>query len=233
MKRAPRSVLTALAWAVEQNDEALVELLLAHHADPNAVQKEFKNTPLMMALRNVAIVKRLLAAGADVNASKHDGVTVLGLAEERGDAEVVALLRKHGATVTTTAKPPVRIAWPEGKCDFAKPESVLRCFIVEMNAIEKRAPRRGMDPTLKDMNVVLARYCTKGKTASSYSDPPAYDPRATLIDLKSGKSKCEMIVRDAADKNEFFYGAVKKNDRWLLDKVKRRMVGTKWLGWHF
>ncbi len=42
--------------------------------------------------------RRLIERGADVNAKRDDGATALQLAAHQGHAEVVAILRAHGAT---------------------------------------------------------------------------------------------------------------------------------------
>jgi ankyrin repeat protein len=56
-------------------------------------------TCLMMAARNQRpdIANFLIEHGANVNAKAADGSTALSLAEKKGDQEMVALLKKHGA----------------------------------------------------------------------------------------------------------------------------------------
>jgi ankyrin repeat protein len=57
------------------------------------------STPLQWAVHagDVAEVRRLIAAGADVSAANHYGVTAMGLAAEVGHAEILSLLLKAGA----------------------------------------------------------------------------------------------------------------------------------------
>ncbi len=80
--------------------EALVDLLLAAVADPNAAsQNAFKVTPLhsACAISNIDIVKKLLSAGADVNAKQMRGVTPLHSAAHNNRTDIFDLLLAHGA----------------------------------------------------------------------------------------------------------------------------------------
>jgi uncharacterized protein len=227
--------LTPLAWAAEHANEELVELFLAAGAEANAASKEYHLTTLMIACGkgSVPIVKRLLAAGADVNAATVDGRRPLGFARTRKHGDVAKVIEKAGGTDVSPLPRPPRIPWPPGKeCDYSKPESVLKSFMVAMNRVEKQQKRRGFDATLAAMQVILATHVTAGKKRSTVSSPPEYDiEQEGLIDAKVGPKRAELITRDAKDENEFRYVALKKKDRWLLDTKQRRTVGAKWLKW--
>ena len=86
---------TALMLAASGGSEghtAIVELLLAVPGiDVNAKDDDDGITALMRAAANgqAAIVERLLAAGADVNAKDNDGETALMFAERGGHTDVV------------------------------------------------------------------------------------------------------------------------------------------------
>ena len=75
---------------------------MGHRADGNAAGR----TPLMLASfrGDLLSVRRLLAAGADVNARDKDGVTALMFASHGGHAAVVRELLRHGANVYARAK---------------------------------------------------------------------------------------------------------------------------------
>lgn len=71
------------------------------------------HTALMIACRGygaAAVVKELLAHGADVHAAHPTGANALTAAAETGDAEVVRLLLTHGANANSSLRPPYSAA---------------------------------------------------------------------------------------------------------------------------
>jgi hypothetical protein len=90
----------ALMAAVLYSDARCVKLLLDRGAAPNATDKAGA-TALMWAVPDVAKVKLLVAAGADVNAvSKNLGRTPLLIAASfPGSVPVLQLLLDHGANI--------------------------------------------------------------------------------------------------------------------------------------
>jgi len=91
---------TPLDWATYRLDVGLVKALLAHGADPNAMNK-FGSEPLAEAVKaaNLELVKILLGAGAKADAPNADGQTPLMLAARDGQLEIAQLLVRHGANV--------------------------------------------------------------------------------------------------------------------------------------
>jgi ankyrin repeat protein len=85
--------------SLPDNGLELVELLLAAGVDPKAAEPDTLVTPLhMAAYRNrPAIVGRLLAAGANVDARDADGMTPWLNAALRADVPVLQLLIDAGA----------------------------------------------------------------------------------------------------------------------------------------
>ena len=51
---------------------------------------------LAAAANNLDAIKALVAQGADVRASNHEGATPLALAEQKGHREAAAFLKRHG-----------------------------------------------------------------------------------------------------------------------------------------
>jgi len=96
---APDTGFTALTGAVSNGHEDVVRVLLEHGAKVNYHYEGGKLTPLHAAIMegNADIAKLLLEHGADANAKLDTGESALALAEGKGAAPVVDLLRKHGA----------------------------------------------------------------------------------------------------------------------------------------
>ncbi len=88
---------TPLHRATIYGHRDIAELLIAKGADVNARGKRLGNTPLDSAVRfnKKEMVELLLAKGADANLADNEGITPLWRA--RNNAEIVELLRKHGA----------------------------------------------------------------------------------------------------------------------------------------
>jgi uncharacterized protein len=109
---SPRIVFsTALMRAAFSGDIELVQLLLAHGADPHTMSKD-RETPLMAACgtgfingynkqrtpaERLAVVKLLIDLGEDVNAADSYGITPLMVAANLGDAAIVQYLIDKGA----------------------------------------------------------------------------------------------------------------------------------------
>ena len=103
---------TALDWAMillgsPWNHAARVELLLRYGANVNPVRtREFPSPPLCMAARigNAAVVRLLIEAGADVNATDRWG-TSLFHAASRGHDRIIGLLLSAGADPRASGRP--------------------------------------------------------------------------------------------------------------------------------
>jgi len=106
---------TALHGACYWGQVAVANLLLERGADPNAVTRDgfLQIRPLGCAVATPDIsnpsdqeavvfqlVAQLLAAGADVNGRRRDGLTALHSAAYRGHLRVMELLLRHGADPT-------------------------------------------------------------------------------------------------------------------------------------
>jgi RNA polymerase sigma-70 factor, ECF subfamily len=103
--RDERGVHTALHIAAESGNAALVELLLANGADPNALEPGDNATPLHFAAERgwMEVVRQLVAAGTDLNWDQdvHEGGP-LGWALMFGtnQFEVAHYLIQHGARIS-------------------------------------------------------------------------------------------------------------------------------------
>lgn len=92
--------MTALHWAVRNDDADTVGLLMRAGANVNATNR-YGITPLSLAAvnGNAAIARTLLKAGANPNAAAADGQTVLMTAARSGAADVVSALIETGAAI--------------------------------------------------------------------------------------------------------------------------------------
>jgi ankyrin repeat protein len=100
VKRVHESGWTPLHFAAFGGEPRVVELLLAHGAEIDAVAKnQFANTPLLVSLltRQGDIARLLVAHGADVRFQMAEGFTALHEAALDGDLDTVRMLLDAGA----------------------------------------------------------------------------------------------------------------------------------------
>ncbi len=94
--------MTALHWAADRGDEAMISMLVLAGANVSAVTRIGQYTPLHLAARagSPAAVGALLKAQASVSArTSTGGVTPLHLAATAGDTAVMTLLLDKGAEI--------------------------------------------------------------------------------------------------------------------------------------
>ena len=99
--------MTPLGDAAFWGPSAMVDLLLSHGADVNALggPKEMQMTPLSMAAATsadtdaVTVAELLIGRGANIEATDSNGVTPIGEAAGFGRLKMVALLAGAGANI--------------------------------------------------------------------------------------------------------------------------------------
>src|SRR5918993_324857 len=96
---------TRLVEAVKTGNTDAAMTLLGKRADPNGAEAD-GTTPLHWAARNndLALMDRLIRAGANVKATNRFGVTPMSLACENGSAEAVSRLLKAGVSPNATGE---------------------------------------------------------------------------------------------------------------------------------
>lgn len=116
---------TALHYAANRGDLAVVEALLAAGADVKATNR-YGVTALALACigGNAAVVERLVKAGADPKATTAGGVTPLMTAARSGGADVIKVLLRYGANVNAAeqTREQTALMWAsaEGNVDAMK-----------------------------------------------------------------------------------------------------------------
>ena len=100
-----RGAFTPLYFAIQMNRPDVIEILLEHHANPNASVtgngRLNGETPLHYAIEsgNLRIAAMLIQAGADVNIRTTKGQTPLHLAAEHVRLEAIRFLVEKGADI--------------------------------------------------------------------------------------------------------------------------------------
>ena len=87
---------TALMDATRIGDTAIMEVLLEAGANPDIQDKHLRYTALMRAAQqgHTEAVQVLIDAGADVDVENFFHKTAITITQEKGDKEMVALLKK-------------------------------------------------------------------------------------------------------------------------------------------
>ncbi len=119
--------MTALHWASERADAALVRVLLDAGADVTPVTRIGDYTPLHLAARSgsAPAVEALLEAGSDPRAMTATGaVTPMHFSAGAGNSEAVAALARHGAGVdareSDRGQTPLMFAAANGRVDAVR-----------------------------------------------------------------------------------------------------------------
>jgi ankyrin repeat protein len=91
---------TLLHHMAAEGELAKARLLIAHGANIDAIDDEYRSTPLGVAARRgqVALVKLLLDSGADPKAAGASWASPLAWAERKGHTAVAEMLRQHEHT---------------------------------------------------------------------------------------------------------------------------------------
>jgi len=102
---------TPLSLAAFFGREDVLDLLLAHGANPNAASKnQMRVLPIHSAVAHrqppvaLAMVESLLLNGAEVNVAQDGGWTPLHQAAAHGQIEIMKLLLAHGAEINTRSE---------------------------------------------------------------------------------------------------------------------------------
>ena len=143
--------MPVLFVACVQKSRELVELLLAHGADPNACRKDDeswheKETCLRAAMPSLEVVALLLEKGADPNQPSESGesarIPTHALDDAGQNAELTALLVRHGADRDKSPQALAELSRKQGAA--AKREQMIANTLAKRptTAVEKRRKKR-------------------------------------------------------------------------------------------
>jgi ankyrin repeat protein len=188
---------TALHYAGQHGDKALVLLLLAYDADVNA--RDDRATPLCLAaeMGHADIVDILLSRGADLTQFTRLHETALHLSVECGHEEVAKILVEKGISLEEINRA-FRTALHEAV--VGKHENIAK-FLIASGAKVNVKDQYGCTPlhyaAEKGLPAVAGALINKGAgldEPSTYSGMPLH--RAVLGRRKSTSDKCSFMDRD-------------------------------------
>ncbi len=148
--------MTALHFAADRGDVAMIEMLVYAGANVAAVTRIGHYTPLHLASRagNAAVAQALVKAGADVSArTTTSGVTPLHLAAASGNREVVTLLLDKGADANAKES-----EWGQTPLMFAAAENRAEAIRVLL--------AHGADATIKTKTIDIAHQSALDRAAA-------------------------------------------------------------------
>lgn len=236
--------MTPLGWACHSGHLKTARILIEAGADLDLPTPKFLLSPLMCAAISgyESVIRLLLDAGANIHALTADGRNALACAEKNGHGAIAEALKERGAV----PPPPVietYLSWPDvgedlSNVDYARPESVLRAFILSMHRWEAEAarhvPNLDWSKAKADYDKAFAPYCTAKKRVYSSSHCigawPKYEPQENLTGVIVNGRRAELTTiqsKERLGRYECLYVMLKKGDRWLVDSKKERCVGLK------
>jgi ankyrin repeat protein len=143
-----------LSEAVRLGNQPVVDLLLAHGANPGVAEPDTGKMPLHVAamLGDTAMIKALLQAKANVNAVDRRGQTPLCYALRQGRTDAISALRNAGATM---GKVRALDKTEQSLADFYKQtEAALQ----RGSSVEKGRILMGLNPTKADCERMFPKH---------------------------------------------------------------------------
>lgn len=209
---------TPLHWAALGGHDAVVQLLLAHGADVNAVEPSRGRTPLLDAVANMhePVVRRLVGAGTRVDTADMLGDTPLNLATRQGNVSMARILLEAGADPNARGwrcgQTPLSVASEKGRDDMvslllehgadvsiADDLGVVSLAYALKNGhdgIAQVLAEKEAGKGLGDAEQILAAMKAHLEPADPYQD---LDPEAAL--LKASQEGRQDVVKDILDTN--------------------------------
>jgi len=145
----PERLRSALAAAIRRDDLPAVKRLISSGAAVNAREDGVGSTPLSTAALHghTEIAAHLIAKGARVSMTNHDGNTPLHVAAFLCGTEVIDLLLKHNANIKRRNNRRENVIdvvsgeWSEGLADFYKSIGRSSSLDLDLKAIRTLRPK--------------------------------------------------------------------------------------------
>jgi ankyrin repeat protein len=215
---------TALFFAVLFNRTQVVELLLAHHANPNPAM------PLQFAADagNLRIASMLIRAGADIDAASANGRTALHHAVLGRHLDVMQLLIEKGADVTVrdaTGTSPLDDAVWGGSLDAA---AILLAHGARLNEAQSKSGATPLNEAAYLGEAQIVRYLLQFRPDLEAADKRGYTPLDNAI--RRGKERAAVLLLEAEPRErqtpEFFEKtmgpAIRKNEAAVVEALLRQ-----------
>jgi uncharacterized protein len=203
--------MTAIHWAVYNDDQKTVRLLIDAKCDVNATTR-YQVTPLSIAcqLGRAGCVEQLVAAGADVSSTLPGDETLLMTACRTGNPDIVRHLLKHKAQINATERRgQTALMWAaaEGHADVMD-------LLIKANADVKASTARGFTAMMfaaREGHIdAVKRLLSAGVDVNHAMSPKAKGNRtpregtsALQLAVESGHFELGlMLVQEGADPND-------------------------------
>ncbi len=178
---------TALHWAVQRDDAAMVELLLRAGADARAANRYgVQPLPIAAVNGNAAILALLIEAGADPNAGLSPDEAPLMTAARTGKVDALKVLIAHGTNVEARdSRGQTALMWAAARDNGA----AVRLLI-----------EAGADTKVRTSNPPRGG---RGSEMSVFNSPPPTGFTALLFAVRAGSIEATKALLDAgADVND-------------------------------
>jgi ankyrin repeat protein len=223
-----------LWFAMQFNRTDVVDLLLAGHADPNALvisgnASRFTETPLQFAVQqcNFQIVSRLIAAGARIDAKGTTGRTALHYAVRDGHLDTIAFLIEQGADLNVRdaegASPLDNAVW-DGSLNTV---AILLAHGARLNESDSHTGATPINEAAFMGSTPVVQYLLQFHPDLGIPDKRGYRPLDNAI--RMGKEDSAVLLLKAEPKEQQtpqFFGktmdlATKKDESILVDALLR------------
>ena len=196
---------TPLWFAMQHVRTDAVELLLAGHADPNALlisgnTSRFNSTPLQLAveLDKLEFASRLIAAGAHIDAKGTTGRAPLHYAVREGRLEMIHLLIEKGADPNVRdaegASPLDEAVW-RGSLDSA---AILLAHGARLNEPDTKTGATPINEAAYRGHTALVQYLLQFHPVIEIPDMKGYSPMDNAI--RMGKEDPAVLLLEAEPK---------------------------------